>query len=66
MQISQFDEIFNLILQVSTLVSMVSDVIVEMAEFGGISLGPIPSQRLRSAVVDLLLGGDKDSFPSVH
>ena len=45
---------------------MVPDIIVETTEFGGVSLGPILSQRLRSAVVDLLLGGNKDVLPSVY
>ena len=65
-EVAQFDEIFNLVLQMSALVSVVSDVIMETTEFGGVSLGPVPSQRLRSAVVDLLLGGDKDVLPGVH
>ena len=42
-QMSQFDEIFDLILQMSALVGVVPDVIVETTEFSGVSLGPIPS-----------------------
>ena len=65
-QMAQFDEVFNLILQMPALVSVVTDVVVETTKFGGVSLGPVPTQRLRSAVVDLLLGGDKDVLPGVH
>ena len=65
-EVAQFDEIFNLVLQMSALVSVVSDVVMETTKFGRVPLGPIPSQRLWPAVVDLLLGGDKDVFPSVH
>ena len=65
-QVAQLDKIFNLILQMSALVSVVSDVVMETTKFGWVPLGPIPSQRLWPAVVDLLLGGDKDVFPSVH
>ena len=65
-QVAQFDKIFNLILQMSALVSVVSDVVVETTEFSGVSLGPIPSQRLRSAVVDLLFSGDENVLSGVH
>ena len=63
---AQFDEIFNLILQVSALIGMVPNVVVETTEFCGVSLGPILSQRLWPAIVDLLFGGNKDVLPSVH
>ena len=65
-EVAQFDEIFNLILQMSALVSVVADIVVETTKFGGVPLGPIPSQSLWPAVVNLLFGGDKNVFPSVH
>ena len=64
-QMAQLDKIFNLILQMSALVSVVPDVVVETTEFSGVSLGPISSQRLWSAVVDLLFSGHEDVLPGV-
>ena len=66
MQVAQLDKIFNLILQMSALVSVVSDVVVETTEFSGVSLGPIPSQRLWSAIMDLLLSGNKNILSGIH
>ena len=65
-QMAQFDKIFNLILQMSALVGVMSDVVMKPTEFSGVSLGPIPSQRLRSAIVDLLFGGNENVLPGVH
>ena len=39
---------------------MVSNGVVETTKLCGVSLGSILSQRLRPAMVDLLLGGNKD------
>ena len=63
---AQFNKIFNLILQMSALIGVMSDVVMKPTEFSGVSLGPIPSQRLRSAIVDLLLSGNENVLPGVH
>ena len=65
-QVPLFNEIFNLILKVAAFIGVVSDVIVKMTELRGITLGSVFVQGLWPTVVDLLLGGTKYIFPSVH
>ena len=50
----------------SAFVGVMSDVVMELTEFSGVSLGPIPSQGLRSTVVDLLFSGNENVLPGVH
>lgn len=66
MQVTQFNEIFNFILQMAAFIGVMPDVIVKMTEFRGVASCSVFAQWLWPAVMDLLLDGRKYIFPSFY
>ena len=66
MEVSQLDEILNLILELTTLIGVVPYVVVEMTKFSRVSPIPVSSDGLRLPVMNVLCRGHDDVLSGVY